>query len=78
MDVPEYLEVKKIAHFVPVSAQALLDAGLPLPPGMEPPPPPKPLPRILRLRLAWAEFVWTARRRLGFWIADYSPDDEDW
>ncbi|MGW1498929.1 hypothetical protein ACWCQW_10215 [Streptomyces mirabilis] len=80
MEIPEHLEVTVFAHIVPVSAEQLLDAGLPLPPGMEPPAPykPTPLPRRTRWRMARTEFVWRLRRRIGFWIANYEPDDEDW
>ena len=72
------LTVKRIAHTVPVTAEQLLDAGIPLPPGMEPPPAPKPLPRRLRWRMARAEFIDRLRRRIGFWIAGCEPYDEDW
>lgn len=72
------LQMKKLSVFVPVSAEQLLDAGVRLPPGMEPPPAPRPLSRRMRWRIAHAEFVWSLRRRVGFWIADYEPDDEDW
>jgi hypothetical protein len=77
VDGPD-LQVKKHAVAVPLSVEQLLDAGLPLPPGMEPPPEPKPLSRRLRWRMARAEFIWSLRRRIGFWIADYEPSDEDW
>lgn len=78
-DEPQ-LQVKKIGCVVPVSAEQLLDAGLPLPPGMEPPAPytPKPLPWRIRWRIARAERIENLRRRIGFWIANYEPDDEDW
>lgn len=74
------LQVKKIGAYVPVTAEQLLDAGLPLPPGMEPPPPytPTPLSWRTRWRIACAERIEALRRRAGFWIADYEPDDEDW
>lgn len=71
------LQVKRLSVFVPVTAEQLLDAGVRLPPGMEPPAP-RPLSRRMRWRIAHAEFVWSLRRRVGFWIADYEPDDEDW
>ncbi|WP_392971151.1 hypothetical protein [Streptomyces sp. LN245] len=76
----EQLQVKKFGAYVPVTAEQLLDAGIPLPPGMEPPAPynPTPLPRRTRWRRARADFVWRLRRRIGFWIANYDPDDEDW
>lgn len=78
MNEPE-LTVKRVSTFMPVSAQDLLDAGIPLPPGMEPPPPPARLPRSVRWRMACAEFVASLRRRVGFWIAGYEPtDDWDW
>ncbi|MCI3277516.1 hypothetical protein [Streptomyces cylindrosporus] len=77
MDGPD-LQVKKLGALVPVTVEQLLDAGLPLPPGMEPPPPPKPLPRRIRWRIARANVIWSLRRRVGFWIANYEPDDEDW
>lgn len=72
------LQAKKLTTFVPVTAEQLLDAGLPLPPGMEPPPAPKPLPRRVRWRMARAEFIDRLRRRVGFWIAGYEPDELDW
>jgi hypothetical protein len=74
------LQVKKLGAFVPVAAELLLDAGLPLPPGMEPPPPytPAPLPWRTRRRIALAERIENLRRRVGFWIANYEPCDEDW
>ncbi|MFI1767512.1 hypothetical protein ACH41H_36445 [Streptomyces sp. NPDC020800] len=78
MEIPEHLEVKVLAHVVPVSAQDLLDAGLPLPPGMEPPPAPRPLSRRQRWRMARADFTWAMRRRIGFWIAGVEPDDGGW
>ena len=70
--------VKRIAHQIPVTAEQLLDAGLPLPPGMEPPPP-TPRPSLYR-RLRWTlrEKIGRARERVGFWIAGYTPDDTDW
>jgi hypothetical protein len=76
----EDLQIKKLSHFVPVTAEQLLDAGIPLPPGMEPPPPyePKPLPWRVRWRMARAERIEKLRHRVGFWIAGYEPDDEDW
>ncbi|MGV4984524.1 hypothetical protein ACVB8X_13970 [Streptomyces sp. NRAIS4] len=77
MDGPD-LQVKKLGAFVPVSVEQLLDAGLPLPPGMEPPPAPKPLSRRIRWRMARAEFIDRLRRRVGFWIAGVDPDDLDW
>lgn len=71
------LTVKKIAHVAPMSAQQLLDAGIPLPPGMEvPPEPPRP-PRRRRLRWACRNAVRRLRERVGFWIAGYRPE-EDW
>ncbi|MEV6791256.1 hypothetical protein AB0M87_04475 [Streptomyces sp. NPDC051320] len=78
MDLPKDLVVKKFGYIVPVSAQQLLDAGLPLLPGMEPPAEPVRRPWQVRARFAWSQFVWNTRRRVGFWIADYTPDDEDW
>ena len=79
MDVPEHLQVKKLGIYIPVSAEQLLDAGLPLPDGMEPPAAPKPLPRRIRWRMARADFIETLRHRVGFWIAGYEPrDDWDW
>jgi len=77
-DTDQPITVKRIAHLVPVSAQQLLDAGLPLPPGMEPPPPmPRPS-RLRRLRWAYRERVHNVRERVGFWIAGYTPDDSAW
>jgi hypothetical protein len=80
VDVPEHLQVqvRTLTAFVPVSAEQLLDAGIPLPPGMEPPAAPEPLPRRVRWRAARAEFIDRLRSRIGFWIAGVEPDDEDW
>lgn len=72
------LSVKRVGVFVPVPLEQLLDAGMPLPPGMQPTPAPKPLSRRMRWRMARAECVWSLRRRVGFWIANYEPDDGDW
>ena len=72
------LQVKKLGAFLPVTVEQLLDAGIPLPPGMEPPPePPRP---SLYQRCRWAvrAAVQRGRERVGFWIAGYEPDDEDW
>lgn len=69
--------VKRIAHVVPMSAQQLLDAGIPLPPGVErPPAPPRP-PLYRRWRWAYLDAVRRLRERIGFWIAGYRPE-EDW
>ena len=77
MDSPD-LQVKKLGAFVPVTAEQLLDAGIPLPPGMEPPAP-TPRPSLYRRwRWAYLDAVRRARERVGFWIAGYEPDDEDW
>lgn len=77
-DADQPITVKLIAHQIPVTAEQLLDAGLPLPPGMTPPPP-TPRPTLYR-RLRWAvrEKIDRARERVGFWIAGYTPDDSDW
>ena len=77
-DTGQSITVKRIAHQIPVTAEQLLDAGLPLPPGMTPPPP-TPRPTLYR-RLRWAvrEKIDRARERVGFWIAGYTPDDSDW
>jgi|1185.fasta_scaffold00311_2 hypothetical protein len=78
MDFPEHLEVKRFGYLIPVSAEALIDAGLPLPDGMEPPPASPPVPWQKRLRWAWRDFLWNSRRRVGFWIAGYEPEDDWW
>ncbi|MGW4886916.1 hypothetical protein [Streptomyces murinus] len=71
--------VKKIAHVVPVSIEQLLDAGHPVTPEMAAAVRPTPkLSRRARWRMARAEAVERLRRRIGFWIAGYEPDDEDW
>jgi hypothetical protein len=72
------LNVKRLAVAVPITAEQLLDAGLPLSPGMEPPAASPPMPRHVRWRLAWAEWVWNTRTRLGFWIAGHEPDEGGW
>ncbi|MGW1961817.1 hypothetical protein ACWCPD_16255 [Streptomyces sp. NPDC001935] len=72
------LEVRKFGAVVPVTAEQLLDAGLPLPPGMVmPPAPPRP-PWHRRMRRACSSALLDLRERVGFWIAGYRPDDEDW
>jgi hypothetical protein len=77
-DTGQWITVKLIAAQVPVTAEQLLDAGVPLPPGMEPPPP-TPQPSLYRrLRWAYRERVQNMRERVGFWIAGYTPDDSDW
>jgi hypothetical protein len=77
MEPSDGVTVRRIAAYVPVTAEQLLDAGLPLPPGMEaseaqwrP---------SISLRVWWwvSERLWAGRRKLGFWIAGYEPDD-DW
>ena len=78
MDSPEHLQVKRVGALVPVTAEQLLDAGLPLPAGMKPPPAPDPMPWRVRWRMARADFIETLRRRVGFWIAGYQPRDDDW
>lgn len=78
LDVDRLGEVKRLTAYVPVTAQQLMDAGLPLPPGMEPPPAPKPLPWRLRWRFAVSQRVWVVRERVGFWIAGHEPDEGDW
>lgn len=78
MEPFEGVTVKRIAAYVPVSTQQLLDAGLPLPSGLEPPEPLPALPRRVRWRLWFSERVWAVRRRVGFWIAGYEPDDDWW
>lgn len=70
--------MKRIGVVVPVTAEQLLDAGLPLPEGMEMPPAPPQPPWHRRLRWAWRAAVSRARERVGFWIAGYEPDDGDW
>jgi hypothetical protein len=72
------ITVKRIGATIPVTAEQLLDAGIPLPPGMEPPPPAPRPSRYQRLRWAYREKVSRARERVGFWIAGYTPDDPDW
>jgi hypothetical protein len=74
----DQVTVKSLSVHVPVTAQQLLDAGLPLPPGMEPPPV---LPRpslYRRWRWAWLDAVRHLRERVGFWIAGYDPHDGGW
>lgn len=72
------ITVRRIGALIPVTAEQLLDAGLPLPPGMEPPPP-APRPSLYqRWRWAYRERVQNVRERVGFWIAGYEPDDPDW
>jgi len=77
-DTGQPITVKRIAHQIPVTAQQLLDAGLPLPPGMEPPPPTPRPPLHRRLRWAVREKINRVRERVGFWIAGYTPDATDW
>ena len=70
--------VKRLTAYVPVTAEQLLDAGLPLPDGMEPPPPTPRWSRWRRLRWSVREAVWQWRERVGFWIAGHEPDNDDW
>lgn len=72
------ITVKRIGVHIPVTAEQLLDAGIPLPPGLEPPPPAPRPPWHRRLRWRVRETVSGARERVGFWIAGYTPDDPDW
>lgn len=77
-DTSQPITVKRITAQVPITAEQLLDAGLPLPPGMTPPPP-TPRPSLYRrMRWAYRERVQAARERVGFWIAGYTPDDSGW
>ncbi|MCX5365931.1 hypothetical protein OG864_45355 [Streptomyces sp. NBC_00124] len=77
-DTTPPITVKRIGVHIPVTAEQLLDAGLPLPPGMEPPPP-MPRPSLYRRwRWAYREWVQNTRERVGFWIAGYTPSDSDW
>lgn len=76
-DVPEALAVKRLTAYAPVTAEQLVDAGLPLPEGMALSPE---LPRpswYRRRRRAWLRAVQTLRERLGLWIAGYDPDEGD-
>lgn len=70
----EELHVRVIAHVVPVSAEQLIDAGAPVPPGYIAPDVVK-APLLRRLRWRTVAAVWAARRRVGFWIAGEAPDD---
>jgi hypothetical protein len=75
------LQAKKLGAMLPVSVEQMLDAGMPVPPGLADGllPARKPLSRRIRWRMARAEFIETLRRRVGFWIAGYEPDDDwDW
>ena len=72
------ITVKRIGAPIPITAEQLLDAGLPLPPGMEPPPPAPRWPWHRRLRWKFREAVSCTRERVGFWIAGYTPTDSDW
>lgn len=76
-DTP-HLTVKRLSVPMLVTAEQLLDAGLPLPPGMEPPPPAPRWPWHRRLRWTLREKVDRTRERIGFWIAGYTPTDSDW
>lgn len=76
-DLPS-ITVKRISAHIPVTAEQFLDAGLPLPPGMEPPSPAPRWPWHRRLRWRLREAVDRTRERVGFWIAGYTPDDADW
>jgi len=70
-----HLEAKKLSVYVPMSAQQLIDHGIPLPPGMEPPPPSPRPPWHRRTRWAYGAWKLRTRERIGFWIAGYTPDD---
>ncbi|GAB2714504.1 hypothetical protein [Streptomyces bullii] len=78
MSDPQLGDVKRLAVHVPVTAQQLLDAGLRLPPGMEPPPAPPQPSLYRRWRWTWLDAVRRLRERVGFWIAGYEPGDSDW
>jgi len=72
------ITVKRITTQVPVTAEQFLDAGLPLPPGMELPPPVPRSSLYRRWRWACQEKVGRTRERVGFWIAGYRPGDSGW
>lgn len=78
VEVPDGTEVKRLTAYVQITAEQLLDAGLPLPPGMEPPPQPPRPPWHRRWRWAWSGAIRSLRERVGFWIAGYEPDEADW
>lgn len=77
-DTTPPITVKRLTAHVPITAEQLLDAGLPLPPGMEPPPPASRWPWHRRLRWKIRENVDRTRERVGFRIAGYTPDDSGW
>lgn len=71
--------VNRIEAYVPVTTQQLVDAGLPLPPGMEPPQAPLRPSLYRRWRWACLAAVRRLRERVGFWIAGREPDNDwDW
>lgn len=72
------LKVRRVSALIPMSAEQLLDAGIPLPPGMAAPARPAPLSRRVRWRMARATLIRSVRQRIGFWIAGYEPRDDDW
>ena len=72
------IEVKRLTTCVPITAELLLDAGLPLPEGMEQHPAPRRPSLYRRWRWAYLDGVRRMRERVGFWIAGYEPDDGDW
>lgn len=72
------IELKRLTTCVPITAEQLLDAGLPLPEGMEPPSAPSRPSVYRRWRWAYLDAVRRLRERVGFWIAGYEPDDGDW
>jgi hypothetical protein len=78
MDDQVQLTARKTGFVVPVSAEQLLDAGLPLPDGMEPPVPPARPSLYRRCRWAVSDAVHRVRERVGFWIAGHTPDDWSW
>lgn len=68
------LDVKRLSAVIPVSAEQLVDAGMPLPPGVELAPPVKWTLRQ-RIRYRVREAIWSARRHVGRRIAGASPDE---
>jgi hypothetical protein len=69
------LNVSKPSIVLPVTAEQLIDAGHPAPPGYVA------APAIVLTRrqaalLWWHSWVYDTRRRLGYWIAGDTPGDE--
>lgn len=68
------LTAHKVTYLYPVSAEQLIDAGMEPPPGYVP----RPFIQLTRrqvMLMRWHSWVYDARRRIGFWIAGWEPEE---